>query len=63
MLERRANPDPTSGPKANGKIINITSLNAMQGGLNIVAYAASKHAVQGIVSPPLEYNAKLSLNR
>jgi len=33
----------------NGKIINISSLVAFQGGLNVVAYAAAKHGVQGIV--------------
>jgi 2-deoxy-D-gluconate 3-dehydrogenase len=33
----------------NGKIINISSLVAYQGGLNVVAYAAAKHGVQGMV--------------
>jgi 2-deoxy-D-gluconate 3-dehydrogenase len=33
----------------NGKIINISSLVAFQGGLNVVAYAAAKHGVQGMV--------------
>ncbi len=36
-------------PKGNGKIINVSSLVAFQGGLNVVAYAAAKHGVQGIV--------------
>ncbi|ORX36864.1 hypothetical protein BD324DRAFT_627480 [Kockovaella imperatae] len=35
--------------KDNGKIINLSSLVAFQGGLNVVAYAAAKHGVQGIV--------------
>jgi 2-deoxy-D-gluconate 3-dehydrogenase len=35
--------------RGNGKIINISSLIAFQGGLNIVAYAAAKHGVQGMV--------------
>lgn len=37
-------------PRGNGKIINVSSLVAFQGGLNVVAYAAAKHGVQGIVS-------------
>lgn len=40
----------SSNPRGNGKIINISSLVAFQGGLNVVAYAAAKHGVQGIVS-------------
>ena len=36
----------------NGKIINISSLVAFQGGLNVVAYAAAKHGVQGMVRCP-----------
>jgi 2-deoxy-D-gluconate 3-dehydrogenase len=40
----------TFNPKGNGKIINISSLVAYQGGLNVVAYAAAKHGIQGIVS-------------
>lgn len=66
----------SGNPRGNGKIINISSLVAYQGtspgihvmfpaynligGLNVVAYAAAKHGVQGIVrrssplqSPPL----------
>ncbi len=31
-----------------GKIINITSLLAFQGGITIPAYAASKHAIAGL---------------
>ncbi|WVR07203.1 2-deoxy-D-gluconate 3-dehydrogenase [Kwoniella sp. DSM 27419] len=46
-------PVPEGGLEANpngrGKIINISSLVAYQGGLNVVAYAAAKHGVQGIV--------------
>jgi NAD(P)-dependent dehydrogenase (short-subunit alcohol dehydrogenase family) len=55
MLETRGGvagepvPD-TFNPKGNGKIINISSLVAYQGGLNVVAYAAAKHGIQGIVS-------------
>ena len=37
MLERRK-----------GKIINIASLLSFQGGINVVAYTASKHAVVGL---------------
>ncbi|KAK8864232.1 hypothetical protein IAR55_001478 [Kwoniella newhampshirensis] len=36
-------------PRGFGKIINISSLVAFQGGLNVVAYAAAKHGVQGMV--------------
>ncbi|WWC70386.1 uncharacterized protein I206_104336 [Kwoniella pini CBS 10737] len=36
-------------PRGRGKIINISSLVAYQGGLNVVAYAAAKHGVQGII--------------
>ncbi|WVQ82198.1 hypothetical protein IAT38_004326 [Cryptococcus sp. DSM 104549] len=36
-------------PRGHGKIINISSLVAYQGGLNVVAYSAAKHAVQGMV--------------
>jgi len=34
--------------QGHGKIINITSLLAFQGGITIPAYAASKHAVAGL---------------
>lgn len=58
MLESRGGvagePVPEGGaagnPRGFGKIINISSLVAFQGGLNVVAYAAAKHGVQGIVS-------------
>ena len=54
MLESRggvAGGPAATGPKRdNGKIINISSLVAFQGGLNVVAYSAAKHGVQGIVS-------------
>lgn len=57
MLETRGGvagqPVPEGGaagnPRGAGKIINISSLVAFQGGLNVVAYAAAKHGVQGIV--------------
>lgn len=57
MLESRGGvagePVPEGGaagnPRGFGKIINISSLVAYQGGLNVVAYAAAKHGVQGIV--------------
>lgn len=39
----------TGNPRGFGKIINISSLVAYQGGLNVVAYSAAKHGVQGIV--------------
>lgn len=37
-------------PRGHGKIINISSLVAYQGGLTVPAYAAAKHGVAGIVS-------------
>ena len=37
MVERRA-----------GKIVNIASVLSFQGGINVVAYTASKHAVAGV---------------
>lgn len=51
MLETRGGVAGAPGKeyKRNGKIINISSLVAFQGGLNVVAYAAAKHGVQGIV--------------
>ncbi|BEJ15543.1 hypothetical protein CspHIS471_0501480 [Cutaneotrichosporon sp. HIS471] len=51
MLESRGGVAGAEGKewKSNGKIINISSLVAFQGGLNVVAYAAAKHGVQGIV--------------
>ncbi|WVN88137.1 2-deoxy-D-gluconate 3-dehydrogenase [Cryptococcus depauperatus CBS 7841] len=57
MLESRGGvagePAPEGGvagnPRGLGKIINVSSLVAFQGGLNVVAYAAAKHGVQGIV--------------
>lgn len=57
MLESRGGVAGTEGKKewkSNGKIINISSLVAFQGGLNVVAYAAAKHGVQGIVSTARE---------
>lgn len=52
MLESRGGVAGQEGKewKSNGKIINISSLLAYQGGLNVVAYAAAKHGVQGMVS-------------
>lgn len=53
MLESRGGVAGAEGKKewkSNGKIINVSSLVAFQGGLNVVAYAAAKHGVQGIVS-------------
>ncbi|WRT66177.1 uncharacterized protein IL334_003130 [Kwoniella shivajii] len=57
MLESRGGvagePVPEGGvdgnPRGRGKIINISSLVAYQGGLNVVAYSAAKHGVQGMV--------------
>lgn len=54
MLETRGGVAGEEAPKefnknGNGKIINISSLVAFQGGLNVVAYAAAKHGVQGMV--------------
>ncbi len=62
MLESRGGvagePVPSGGvagnPRGNGKIINISSLVAFQGGVNVVAYAAAKHGVQGIVRLSLD---------
>jgi 2-deoxy-D-gluconate 3-dehydrogenase len=34
--------------RGSGKIINVASLLAFQGGLNVAGYAASKHAVAGL---------------
>jgi 2-deoxy-D-gluconate 3-dehydrogenase len=34
--------------KGNGKIINVASILSFQGGLNVPAYAASKHALVGL---------------
>lgn len=34
--------------KGRGKIINVTSVLAFQGGINVTAYAASKHGVAGL---------------
>ena len=34
--------------KGGGKIINIASILAFQGGLNVVAYAAAKHGIAGL---------------
>jgi 2-deoxy-D-gluconate 3-dehydrogenase len=34
--------------KGNGRIINIASLLSFQGGINVPAYTASKHAVAGV---------------
>lgn len=55
MLESRGGVagQPGKPYKSNGKIIDISSLVAFQGGLNVVAYAAAKHGVQGIVSKTL----------
>lgn len=59
MLESRggvagqAAPSGASNPRGNGKIINISSLVAFQGGLNVPAYAAAKHGVQGLVCSSL----------
>jgi 2-deoxy-D-gluconate 3-dehydrogenase len=40
-----------SNPRGRGKIINISSLVSLQGGLTVPAYAAAKHGVLGIVRP------------
>jgi 2-deoxy-D-gluconate 3-dehydrogenase len=34
--------------RGSGKIVNIASMLSFQGGINVVAYAASKHAVAGL---------------
>jgi 2-deoxy-D-gluconate 3-dehydrogenase len=35
-------------PRGSGKIINITSILAFQGGLNVLAYSAAKHGLAGL---------------
>ncbi|MBW1767000.1 MAG: SDR family oxidoreductase [Deltaproteobacteria bacterium] len=35
--------------KGRGKIINIASILSFQGGLNVVAYASSKHGIMGLI--------------
>lgn len=49
MLQAREKAKTSGIDADNGKIINISSLNAYQGGHNIVAYVGAKHGVQGIV--------------
>lgn len=54
MLETRGGVAGQDVPKefnknGRGKIINISSLVAFQGGLNVVAYASAKHGVEGMV--------------
>ena len=34
--------------RGSGKIINIASVLSFQGGINVVAYAAAKHAIAGL---------------
>lgn len=49
-------------PRRHGKIIHVTSLIAFQGGFNIVAYAASKHALAGIVQATCNEWARYGVN-
>lgn len=49
MLSAREKATALGNVTPNGKIINISSLNAYQGGHNIIAYVGAKHGVQGIV--------------
>ncbi|GEK34811.1 SDR family NAD(P)-dependent oxidoreductase [Kurthia sibirica] len=48
--------------RGEGKIINIASLLSYQGGLNIAAYAASKHAVTGLTKALANEWASKGLN-
>lgn len=48
--------------KCRGKIINIASVLAFQGGINIVAYSAAKHGVAGITKALANDWAKNGIN-
>lgn len=49
-------------PRGRGKIINVTSLLAYQGGLNTSAYAVAKHALAGITQACCNEWAPLGIN-
>jgi 2-deoxy-D-gluconate 3-dehydrogenase len=38
--------------ESSGKIINIASVLSFQGGINVIAYAASKHGLAGLTRAP-----------
>jgi 2-deoxy-D-gluconate 3-dehydrogenase len=48
--------------KGKGKIINIASVLSFQGGINVVAYAASKHGIAGITKALANDWAKKGIN-
>lgn len=48
--------------KGKGKIINIASVLSFQGGVNVVAYAASKHGIAGITKALANDWAKKGIN-
>jgi len=48
--------------KGKGKIINIASVLSFQGGINVVAYAASKHGIVGITKALANDWAKKGIN-
>jgi 2-deoxy-D-gluconate 3-dehydrogenase len=48
--------------KGKGKIINISSVLSFQGGVNVVAYAASKHGIAGITKALANDWAKKGIN-
>jgi 2-deoxy-D-gluconate 3-dehydrogenase len=48
--------------RGKGKIINVASVLAFQGGINVVAYAASKHGVAGLTKALANDWAKEGIN-
>ena len=48
--------------RGHGAIVNIASLLSFQGGLNVAAYAASKHAVAGLTKALANEWAPLGVN-
>jgi len=48
--------------RGSGKVVNVASLLSFQGGLNVAAYAASKHAVVGLTQAMSNEWAALGLN-
>ena len=48
--------------RGKGKIINITSVLAFQGGINIVTYASAKHGVVGLTKALANDWAKKGIN-
>lgn len=48
--------------RGRGKVVNIASMLSFQGGVNVVAYTASKHAVAGITKAMANELAPLGVN-